>query len=117
MRYSDEGIARICHEANRALCLAFGDTSQKPWDDAPDWQRGSALDGVRKIKAGEVTRPEQSHESWMAHKVAEGWVYGPTKNPETKEHPSLRPFPELDAPEQAKDFLFFAIVKAALTGN
>ena len=34
-----EQIAEVTHEVNRALCLAFGDASQKAWQDAPEWQR------------------------------------------------------------------------------
>ena len=40
-----EDIARICHEANRAYCKAFGDDSHLPWDSAPQWQRESAIMG------------------------------------------------------------------------
>ena len=35
---TDLQIARICHAANKALCEAFGDTSQKDWEDAENWQ-------------------------------------------------------------------------------
>ena len=34
-------VARVCHQANKALCDAYGDMSQPDWDDAPEWQRGS----------------------------------------------------------------------------
>ena len=40
-------IASICHEANRAYCLSIGDESQPEWATAPDWQRVSAINGVR----------------------------------------------------------------------
>ena len=42
-----EDIARICHEANAAYCLSLGDTSQTDWDNAPDWQKKSAINGVK----------------------------------------------------------------------
>ena len=35
-----ENIARACHEANRAICEAAGDFSQKPWAEAEDWIQG-----------------------------------------------------------------------------
>lgn len=41
-----EQIARIAHETNRVYCATLGDTSQPAWDDAPDWQRQSAIKGV-----------------------------------------------------------------------
>lgn len=44
---SIQGIARVCHEANRGYCISMGDKSQLPWDEAPAWQRGSAVQGVK----------------------------------------------------------------------
>lgn len=41
-----EQIARVVHEVNRAYCEALGDTSQPKWEDAPQWQRDSAMLGV-----------------------------------------------------------------------
>lgn len=39
-----ETCARAAHEANRAYCIACGDFSQKPWEDAGDSiQRSSRL--------------------------------------------------------------------------
>jgi len=38
--------ARIAHEANRVWCAENGDNSQPSWDNAPDWQRESAINGV-----------------------------------------------------------------------
>ena len=102
-------IARTCHEVNRAYCQALGDMSQPSWEDAPGWQKESALMGVR-LHLGGDHGPEASHESWMAQKLAEGWVYGPVKNPEKKEHPCMVPFLELPKEQQAKDFIFRAVV-------
>lgn len=105
-------IAHIVHEANRAYCATIGDASQPPWADAMDWQRSSAVDGVEGILAGRITRPEESHESWLAEKARTGWTYGPVKNPETKEHPCCVPYDDLPAAQQVKDAIFFAIVRA-----
>ena len=54
-------IAKLCHEVNRAYCESLGDMSQPRWEDAPDWQRQSAINGVKFHMTGEFT-PEQSHE-------------------------------------------------------
>src|SRR5690606_2187974 len=43
----DEALACVAHEINRAYCTALGDDSPPPWDEAPEWQRVSALEGVR----------------------------------------------------------------------
>lgn len=42
-----EEIAKIAHEANRIYCQTLGDYSQPPWEDAPDWQKNSAIAGVQ----------------------------------------------------------------------
>lgn len=105
-----ESMARAAHEANRAWCIAHGDTSQLPWDDAPAWQRDSCIVGVRGVLAG--NGPEQSHESWLAHKAADGWAYGETKDAEAKTHPCFRPYAELPAEQRAKDGIFCAVVNA-----
>jgi hypothetical protein len=104
-------IARVAHEANAALCRAFGDDSQPSWEDAPEWQRSSAINGVRLHLIGDHG-PEASHESWMAEKVEAGWTYGETKDPEAKTHPCMVPFSELPPEQQAKDHVFRAVVHA-----
>ncbi len=109
---TNEEIARVCHEANRAYCVALGDNSQAPWDDAPGWQRESAINGVAFTLANPHAGPSASHESWLAEKKAAGWKYGPTKNPETKEHPCFVSYEELPREQRKKDALFQAVVRA-----
>ncbi len=105
-------IAKIVHEANRAYCQTIGDDSQPAWVDAPDWQKSSAVNGVEGIQSGRITRPEQSHESWLAEKARTGWVYGPIKNADLKQHPCFVPYAELPPEQQIKDAIFFGIVRA-----
>ena len=105
-------IAEICHEANAAYCRTLADYSQPAWDDAPEWQRESALAGVQAIIDGRVVEPEDSHNSWLEQKQAEGWTYGAEKDPEKKTHPCMRPFYDLPWEQQRKDCLFLAIVQA-----
>lgn len=104
-------IARVAHEVNRAYCQALGDHSQPTWEDAPQWQRDSAMLGVQ-LHTTTDSGPEASHESWMAQKLAEGWKYGPVKDPERKEHPCIVAFAELPPAQQAKDFIFRGVVHA-----
>jgi hypothetical protein len=103
-------IAQLAHEVNRAYCAAMGDMSQLGWADAPDWQKDSAVNGVRAHMNGDLT-PEQSHELWMAQKQREGWVYGPVKDPAKKEHPCMVPYNELPIEQRAKDYLFRSVVQ------
>src|SRR4051812_43432762 len=105
-----EACARAAHETNRAYCIAIGDTSQPAWDDAPEWQRTSALNGIRGALAGNT--PEQSHNGWLAEKEATGWKFGPVKNPDRKEHPCMVPYADLPPTQRAKDGLYIAVVRA-----
>ena len=112
MRYKAEYIARVCHEVNRGYCQALGDNSQPAWESAPEWQRSSAINGALLHLHNPDAGAEASHEAWMAEKVAAGWVYGETKDPERKTHPCLLPFNQLPREQQAKDFIFRAVVHA-----
>jgi hypothetical protein len=109
-----EIIASVCHEANRALCEAYGDTSQVSWEDAPDWQKQSAIEGVKFFLTHPNAKPGDQHDQWMEYKLTEGWKYGPVKDSEKKEHPCIVPFNELSALDQYKDKLFIAICRALL---
>jgi hypothetical protein len=105
-----DSIAKVCHEANRALCEIQGDLSQPEWECAPDWQRTSAVNGVAFHLKNPNASPSASHDSWMAEKERDGWKYGSVKDPERKEHPCFVPYDELPPEQQAKDYLFKAIV-------
>lgn len=105
-----EQIARVAHEVNKAYCEALGDNSQPSWDDAPDWQKSSAVAGVNFHLSNPDASPSASHESWLKEKQESGWVYGPVKDPEKKEHPCFVPFSELPKEQQAKDFLFRQVI-------
>lgn len=105
-------VAAICHDANRQLCLATGDTSQLPWEEAPDWQKDTVLKGVEFHLANPDATPAASHESWLAEKEREGWRYGPVKDAEEKTHPAYVPFDQLPPEQQSKDHQFKGIVDA-----
>jgi hypothetical protein len=106
-----EAVARVCHEANRAWQQVTGDpVVSLPWDDAPQWQRDSAISGVRNAVYG-VT-PEESHRNWCSERLAAGWTYGLVKDETARTHPCLVEYVDLPPEQQAKDRLFVAIVKA-----
>ncbi|WP_085033927.1 RyR domain-containing protein [Ensifer aridi] len=111
---NDESIARICHEANRAYCAALGDHSQPAWDDAPEWQRKSAVTGVQFIRSNPDAPPSASHDSWLAEKERDGWKHGPVKDADKKEHPCFVPYDALPIEQKAKDYIFGAIVRASI---
>ena len=103
-------IAKVAHEINRAYCAALGDETQVAWEDAPEWQRASAIAGVEMHLANPDATPEQSHESWLAQKLAEGWEYGEVKDAQKKQHPCCVPYDQLPPEQKAKDYLFRAAV-------
>ncbi|MCI0565186.1 MAG: RyR domain-containing protein [Nitrososphaera sp.] len=107
-----ERIAKVAHEVNRAYCQALGDTSQPAWEDAPDWQKSSAINGVVFHLTNQDAGPDHSHNEWLKEKQEAGWKYGPVKNPEAKEHPCFVPYEELPVEQKAKDYLFRGVVHA-----
>lgn len=109
-----EQIAAACHEVNRRWCILSGDDSQASWEDAPEWQRESAMAGVYGVIGG--NGPEQSHESWLAVKEADGWVYGDVKDPEAKTHPCMVPYEDLPPHQHYKDSLFVQTARSMAEG-
>jgi len=108
--------ARAAHEANRVWCAFSGDHSQVSWDDAPEWQRRSAMTGVQLLASDPDLGDDATHNSWLAEKVAEGWVYGPVKDVVAKTHPCVVPFSALPPHQQFKDTLFRTVVLSILKG-
>jgi len=118
MHLTIEQIARVVHEANRAVQIEQADPTipvSKPWDDLDAETRESAIDGVRGVLDGNT--PEQSHENWCRFKVDHGWTLGPVRDDAKKEHPLLVPYAELPEAQKLKDRLFVAIVNALATNG
>lgn len=109
-----DGIARVCHEANRAYCETIGDTSHFAWEFAPDWQKESAIEGVRTIMDDPGITPQKLHEKWMAEKEQAGWVHGNTKDEALKTNPCIMPYGYLPRAQRVKDVLFQAVARALL---
>lgn len=106
-----ELIARTCHEANRVLQLAAGEENLSySWHIAGEEQRKSAIEGVKAALEGQSA--VQLHESWVRQKLADGWVYGETKDEGIKTHPCLVPYLKLPEEQRIKDHMFRAIVKS-----
>ena len=110
MKY--EQIAKVCHEANRAYCETIGDTSQTAWESAPEWQRHSAIEGVKFCLENPDAPASANHDSWLLVKENEGWKYGPVKDVEKKEHPCFVPYEDLPKEQKRKDALFKVICAA-----
>ncbi len=107
-----ETIAAVCHEANKEWCEQHGDMSQPEWEDAPDWQRESAIKEVKYHLNHPDSKPEDSHNSWLEEKRENGWKYGKVKDPDKKEHPCFVPYDKLSFTDRKKDSLFMGVVRA-----
>lgn len=101
-------IAELCHTLNKAICEANGDFSQVPWDEAPEWQKTSAINGVLFRLSHPESTPADQHKAWVDAKLADGWVRGDVKNVEKKQHPCLVPYVDLPIHERIKDHVFRA---------
>ncbi len=103
-------IACVAHAINRAYCQSIGDDSQPEWENAPEWQKESAINGVKYHQENPDADPRGSHENWLKEKEADGWVYGEVKDPDKKEHPCCVPYDDLPTDQKAKDYLFRQVI-------
>lgn len=108
-RYPIEILARSVHEINKIYCESIGDTSQVHWEEAPQWQKISCVNGVIGVLNGNT--PEQSHESWLKEKLETGWKFGKVKNIDKKEHPCFVPYSDLPEDQKLKDEIFVNVVR------
>ena len=109
--HNNEDIAAVVHDTNKSFCGRIGE-SQPPWRTAPRWQKESAIAGVKSCLGNPEWSPEEGHKNWLEHKLAEGWSYGPVKDPDKKQHPCMVSYDQLPAEQQAKDALFLSIVRS-----
>jgi len=105
-----EHCARIAHEANRTYCENMGDFSQPLWDDTPQWQKDSIINGVQFHLDNRDAPLWDAHNSWLKEKMKNGWVYGEIKDLDKKTHPCIVPYKNLPISERYKIALFRAIV-------
>lgn len=109
--HSLEQIARVCHEAIRAIQAITADPFPSPsWESADQEARESTITSVNAVLEG--ASAEGLHAVWCRGKAAGGWRRGEHKNPDAKTHPSLVPYGELPESERVKDLVFIAVVQA-----
>ena len=99
-------IAKVVHELNKAYCECIGDNSQPSWEDAPEWLKKGTINGVIVHLENPDISPSATHDNWLKEKIKEGWKYGQTKNPVTKEHPCCILYEYLPTEHRAKDYIF-----------
>lgn len=111
-----ERIARVAHAANRAYCETLGYFSQVSWDSAKEWQKQSAIAGVKEILLNPDIGPREHHQKWVDYKKQEGWIFGPIKDEKKKQHPCMVPYDLLPFEQKMKDYIFGYVVKAFVDG-
>lgn len=106
-------IAKVCHQANKALCESNNDYSHLDWEkEINSGKQESTLNGVNFRILNPNLGFEDQHNAWMKDKLENGWTYGEEKNVEKKKHPCLVPYNQLSEFQKMKDKLFIAIVDA-----
>ena len=104
-------VARVCHEAHRALCAVLGNDVVPPWPDAPDWLHASTVEAVEWLQGQCGETAAGLHSRWMRRMVSMGWTDGPVYDEAAKTHPRLWPWAQQAPAQQIKDELFVAIVR------
>ena len=46
---------------------------------------------------------EKVHEAWQRERESQGWTFGPARNDDLKQHPSMMPYAELSESEKELD--------------
>lgn len=111
MGLSIEQVAKIAHNTCMEYALAIGEVMLE-WEAAPTWQKESCINGVKFHLAHPHAGPDASHNNWLEHKRADGWVWGPVKDTDKKEHPCFLPYAQLPDSQKVKDWLFKGVVTA-----
>lgn len=103
-------LAQLSHEVIRAYCEAFEDYEQPTWAEASEAKKDRVREGVRGILCGYFDSAERQHAVWLQRKQLDGWVYGPVKDEEAKQHPCCLPYAELPIAQRTKAYLCRAVV-------
>ena len=111
-----EQAAKICYQANKALCEINGDFSQVDWENASDDNKKSAISTVMSVAdmvvSGRVATAKDLFEIWKKFKIANGYVYGPVKDDAKKTHPCIVDYENLPEFQRKKDELLLSIIEA-----
>lgn len=101
---------------NQLTCTLLGDQANKLSDQARTALKQHVEHVAQLLISGEITSLvgdrdglirilAQAHNSWMAARIAEGWVYGPVKSVENKTSPNLVAWSDQPFEQRAKDLL------------
>ena len=103
---TNENIAKICYEANKAFCEIIKEEVLS-WEQCKD----STIKGVEAFNKNCNISTKAIHDNWVKDKLADNWKYGPIKDFEKKEHPCIKDYHDLSLTQRFKDNLFLAICR------
>ena len=110
-----ERVARVALEANRAWDEVRGVKPGAPWRQTDQSHRDAAIESVRLALAG--APDSQLHEAWRAHKVANGWTAGATKDEQARTDPMLVPYTALSGEDKRTPALVSAVARSLACGQ
>lgn len=110
-----ERRAKFVYDAARlAAQAANAPIIPVPWDDREAPFKAQFQKVIERQCGEQRSRsPEELHGSWMQAYFIMGWVYGPEYNRESKTHPDLLPYVDLEQLERDKDAVFVALCEIA----
>jgi hypothetical protein len=114
-------IARVVHEADRALAASFPDAYRTPqpkaWRETPIWRRREVERWVRHILSDESLYGRELHGYWLMSMLEDGWRYWPMYDREEKRHPYLISWDALPESQQTRIHLMISIVRSLAAGG
>ena len=110
-----ERRAIFIYEAARLQAIAVdAPVVPEPWHEREQSFRSQFLDVVSMMTGPDrKNSPEELHDDWVRAYEAMGWIYGPKRDLNTKTHPDMVPFDQLEKREQDKDAVFIALCEIA----
>lgn len=109
-----EKVARKAHDMWKFFTELVSDEKVPGWELAEDWQRETAISGVKAVISGASSDPKEEHDRWCKEKIGLGWKYGPEKDGNLKTHPCLVDFEDLPICKQGLDPILNWTMRAAL---
>lgn len=106
----DARAAKAAYNANRVYCEAIGDVVPLPWLDLTDEEKLRFVDAVNRLRHNSMVTPAEQHAAWCVARREQGWVLGPRKDEQKREHPNLVPYDALPKEQKVKDKLFREVV-------
>ncbi len=105
----NEEIARITHEADRAIRSSMGQEILG-WDRLDATLKSSWRSKVASLRGSDKITPKLRHELWVKDMIESGWSLGTAVDHDNKTHPSICSYENLPDEVHLLDNVFVAIV-------